>query len=108
MAEVFAEIGSVTELPQFLKTIVEDRITAPWYAKAALKLEIGVIDDRYIDVGDHMNADLGKLWLEDLLVAIAKKCKLVIRKYPDFVIDNLNKIKFANAIASIFVRNEKL
>lgn len=91
MAEVFTEIGSVMELPQPLKTIVEDRITAPWYAKATLKLEIGEIDNRYIDVGDHMNADLGKLWLDDLVVVITKKCKLVIRKYPYFVIDNLNK-----------------
>lgn len=49
------------------------------------------MDDRYIVVGDNMNADLGKLLLDDLLVAITKKCKLVIRKYPDFVIDNLNK-----------------
>ena len=70
MAEVFAEIGNVTVLPQPLKTIVEDRFTAPEYAKEALKLDIGEIDERHVEDGAHMNADFGKLWLDDVLAAI--------------------------------------
>lgn len=72
MAEVFAEIGNVQILAQPLETIVEDRFTAPQYAKSALKLDIGEIDEHHIEDGAHMNADFGKLLLDDIQTTITK------------------------------------
>lgn len=72
LSGAFSEISDVNVLLQPLKTVVEDRFTSPEYAKAALKLDVGKIDKHHIEDGAHMNADFGKLWLDDLLAAITE------------------------------------